>query len=80
MTAEEIFCDLLDKYGEDFNWCMVPLSQASGFLVEELKKEIGEGHILYHKKYGQLQNAHLLMMFYMLPAGNQGEMFIIFSI
>ena len=50
MTAEEVFCDLLDKYGEDFNWHMVPLSQASGFLVEELKKEIGEGHILYHKK------------------------------
>ena len=50
MTAEEIFCDLLDKYGEDFNWRMVPLSRASGFWVEELKKEIGEGHILHHKK------------------------------
>ena len=24
MTAEEIFCDLFDKYGEDFNWYMVP--------------------------------------------------------
>ena len=50
MTAEEIFCDLFDKYGEDFNWYMVPLSQSNGAFVEELKKEIGEGHILYHNK------------------------------
>ena len=50
MTAEEIFCDLFDKYGEDFNWYMVPLSQSSGTLVEELKKEIGKGHFLYHKQ------------------------------
>lgn len=20
MTAEEVFCDLFDKYGDDFNW------------------------------------------------------------
>ena len=38
MTAEEIFCDLFDKYGEDFNWYMVPLSQSNGIFVEELKK------------------------------------------
>lgn len=80
MTAEEVFCDLLDKYGEDFNWHMVPLSQASGFLVEELKKRLEKGIFYTIKKYGQLQNAHLLMMFYMLPARKQGEMFIIFSI
>ena len=30
MTAEEIFCNLFDKYGEDFNWYMVPLSQSNG--------------------------------------------------
>ena len=50
MTAEEIFGDLFDKYGEDFNWYMVPLSQSNGIFVEELKKEIGERHFLYHKK------------------------------
>lgn len=50
MTVEEIFCDLLDKYGEDFNWYMVPLSQSYGVFVEELKKEIGEDHFLYYKK------------------------------
>lgn len=50
MTAEEIFCNLFDKYGEDFNWHMVPLSQSNGILVEELKKEIGKRHFLFHKK------------------------------
>lgn len=24
MTAEEVFSDLYDKYGEDFNWYMIP--------------------------------------------------------
>ncbi|GFI66372.1 hypothetical protein IMSAG185_01988 [Lachnospiraceae bacterium] len=50
MTAEEIFCDLFDKYGEDFNWYMIPLSQSNGTFVEELKREIGEGHFLYHRE------------------------------
>ncbi len=50
MTAEEIFCDLFDKYGEDFNWHMVSLPQSNGDLVAELKKEIGEGHSLYYKE------------------------------
>lgn len=40
MTAEEVFCDLYDKYGKDFTWHMIPLSQSNGTLVEELKKEI----------------------------------------
>lgn len=26
MTAEEVFCDLIEKYGEDFNWRMLPFS------------------------------------------------------
>jgi len=42
MTAEEIFCDLFEKYGEDFNWYMVPFSQSNGIFGEELKKEINE--------------------------------------
>ena len=28
MTIEEVFSDLYDKYGEDFNWYMLPLTQA----------------------------------------------------
>lgn len=50
MTAEEVFSGLYDKYGEDFNWHMIPLSQASGAFVEELKKEIGVEHFLYNKR------------------------------
>lgn len=50
MTAEEVFCDLFDKYGEDFTWHMIPLLQSNGVLVEELKKEIGTDHFLYDKR------------------------------
>lgn len=32
MTIEEVFSDLYDKYGEDFNWYMIPLTQADGVL------------------------------------------------
>lgn len=50
MTAEEIFDDLSHKYGEDFNWCMIPLTKSGGFFVDELKREIGKSHFLYDKK------------------------------
>lgn len=50
MTSEEVFCDLFDKYGEELTWHMIPLSQADGTLVEELKKEIGMDHFLYNKR------------------------------
>lgn len=50
MTSEEIFCNLYDKYGEDFNWYMLPFTQAGGALVTELKKEIGKEHPLYDKE------------------------------
>lgn len=50
MTAETVFDDLFDKYGQDFNWYMVSLSQSEGAFVEELKQEIGKDHFLYHKK------------------------------
>ena len=50
MTIEEIFSDLYDKYDEDFNWYMIPLTQADGVFVTELKNEIGEDHFLYDKR------------------------------
>ena len=50
MTIEEIFSDLCDKYSEDFNWYMIPLTQADGVFVTELKNEIGEDHFLYDKR------------------------------
>ena len=48
MTAEEVFCELSDKYGDDFNWHMLPLSNHT--FTAELKKEIGNRHFLYHKQ------------------------------
>ncbi len=43
MTVEEIMEELYREYGKEFNWHMIPLSQASrGFFIEELKKELGE--------------------------------------
>lgn len=50
MTLEKVFSDLHDKYGEDFNWYMIPSTQAGGALVTELKEEIGKEHFLYDKK------------------------------
>lgn len=50
MTAEEVFCDLYDKYGKDFTWHMIPLPQSNRTLVEELKKEIGNNHFLYNRR------------------------------
>ena len=45
-----MFCDLYDKYGNDFNWYMIPFTQADGAFVAELNKEIGQDHFLYGKK------------------------------
>ena len=50
MTLEEMFRDLYDKYGNDFNWYMIPFAQADGAFVAELNKEIGQDHFLYGKK------------------------------
>ena len=33
MPLEEMFCDLYDKYGNDFNWYMIPFTQADGAFV-----------------------------------------------
>ena len=37
MTLEEMFCDLYDKYGKDFNRYMIPIAQPDGAFVTELK-------------------------------------------
>lgn len=48
MTAEEVFYDLYNKYGDDFNWHMIPYTNKT--FVEELRKEIGRDHFLYDKR------------------------------
>ena len=44
MTLEEMFNDLYDKYGQDFNWYMIPFTQADGAFVAERNKEIVQHH------------------------------------
>lgn len=48
MTAEEVFDDLSKKYGEDFNWHILPVANKT--FVAELKKEIDEEHFLYNQQ------------------------------
>lgn len=48
LTAEEIFYDLSKKYGDSFNWHMIPLLNRN--FVAELKREIGQNHFLYHRE------------------------------
>ena len=48
MTAKDVIDALFQKYGEDFNWYMLPFTNTT--FVDELKAEIGENHFLYHQK------------------------------
>lgn len=59
MTMEEVFSELYDKYGKNFNWHMIPLSQSNGTFVEELKKEIGKEHFLYNKRIWAVAKSQL---------------------
>ena len=40
MTIEKLFQNMIDKYGDNFNWILVPFSSKS--LVDELNKELGD--------------------------------------
>lgn len=40
MTAEEWFCYFFEKYGEDFNWYMIPFS--NHYFIDELLSELGQ--------------------------------------
>lgn len=40
MTAEDWFSIFDEKYGDDFNWTMIPFSNR--YFIEELKKELGD--------------------------------------
>ena len=68
MTLEEMFCDLYDKYGNDFNWYMIPFTQADGAFVAELKKS------------RRLRSVNPMMMCYMFSETEQEETSTICSI
>ena len=40
MTAEEWFSVFNEKYGDDFNWTIIPFT--NHYFVEELKRELGD--------------------------------------
>ena len=45
MTAEILYGDLYEKYGDDFNWFMPSFIDRT--YIQEAEKEIKEGHFLY---------------------------------
>lgn len=47
MTIEEVFRGLSDRYGEEFNWSMIPSDMARERFVRELKRELGEENELF---------------------------------
>lgn len=48
MTAEVLYGDLYEKYGDDFNWFMPSFIDRA--YIQEAEKEIKEGRFLYGKK------------------------------
>ena len=80
MTLEEMFCDCYDKYGNDFNWYMLPFAQADGAFVAELNKEIGQDYFLYDKKIRAVAKVNPMMMCYMFSETEWEETFTIWSI
>jgi hypothetical protein len=48
MSVEKLFDDLFNKYGDEFNWMTVPLSNNS--YNKQAEKEIKYGHSLYGRK------------------------------
>ena len=45
MTMEEIITALAEKYGEDFNWSLIP--ETNNYYITELKKELGADNPLF---------------------------------
>ena len=78
MTAEEVFCDLYDKYGKDLSWHMIPLSQSNGALVEKLKKKSGIIISCIIERYGQWQSVNGMGMYCMFQEVEMEKIFTIF--
>ena len=53
MTIEEIFSDLYDKYDEDFNWYMIPLTQADGVLYITDNGRNQDIYYIFHLTYSK---------------------------
>ena len=51
MTAEEMFCMMHEKYGDAFQWEMVPFTESHGILMDEFKKELPSHDLLQSNSY-----------------------------
>ncbi len=49
MTDREVFGNLTDKYGEEFNWSVISFSKTEYF-VNELKDELGQENIIFSNR------------------------------
>ena len=47
MTIKDVLLELINKYGEEFNWYLLPITDKC--FVSELKREIGKKHPLQEK-------------------------------
>ena len=56
MTEEEVFSYLKMKYESRFTWKLLLLSEATGYFVRELKKELGNDHELFKKNIYAVAN------------------------
>ncbi|MCR5608892.1 MAG: hypothetical protein K6G26_07500 [Lachnospiraceae bacterium] len=48
MTIEEVFDDFDKKYGDDFNWILLPFQDE--FFLNELKNELGKEDNLFNNE------------------------------
>lgn len=48
MTMEEIITALDEKYGEDFNWSLIP--ETNNYYITELRKELGADNPLFQNE------------------------------
>lgn len=79
MTAEEVFCDLYSKYGEEFNWRMIPLTDK--YFVEELKRELGQEHIIFANSiYAVARSDSNDDVLYLLCGDSRGDVYRIYHL
>ena len=79
MTAEEVFYDLNQKYGEEFNWRMLPLTDKS--FVEELMKELGQEHPIFEKSvYAVARSDSNDDVLYLLCSDSRGDIYRIYHL
>lgn len=79
MTAEKVFQRLSRRYGDEFNWHVIPVSDT--FFVSELKKELGKDHILFNKSILAVAKCDARDdVLYLIDNGDKTEFYCIFHL